>query len=161
MKPHILTFIIFFISITKAMGCSCTSEKEPLKKKVKKAFYKSDVVFTGNLVAITDLNTHPIGSSSADPVRYTFEVIKKIKGVTTRENIQIISARSSASCGYVFQIGKTYMVYASISDHYKTTTKNESDFITSSCRRNNHIARVSKKEKRILEKLSKKELYNN
>lgn len=143
------------------MGCSCISEKEPLKKKVKKAFYKSDIVFTGNVVAITDLNTHPTRMSSSDPIQYTFEVIQKIKGVTTRENIQIISARSSASCGYAFQIGKTYIVYASISDHYKTITQNESDYFTGSCRRNNHVARVSNREKKILKRLSKKELHNN
>lgn len=154
MKPYILAFFIFFIPITNAIGCSCIAEKESLRKKVQKEFLRSDVIFTGNVIAIKDFNTHPTRSSSRDPIQYTFEIIEQIKGVDTKREIQIISERSGSSCGYRFQIGKTYMVYAITSNYHTTTTGNQIDYSTSICSRNNHVARVSKKEKRILKKLS-------
>lgn len=160
MKPYSLTLFIFFLSITNAIACTCISEKESLKKKVKKEFLRSDIVFTGNVIAITDLNTHPTQFSSGDPIQYTFEIIEQIKGVDTKREIQIISARGGSSCGYRFQIGKTYMVYAIESNHYSSITTHSKDYSTSLCSRNNYVARVSKKEKRILKKLSQK-IKNN
>jgi len=155
MKLQTLIFIIiFFISITKAIGCTCIAEKKSLKRKVKNEFYSSDIIFTGNAIAIKDLNTHPTRSSSGDPIQYTFEIIKKLKGVDTKRKIQVISTRGGSSCGYTFQIGKTYMVYANTSNYYGTTTENENDYTTSICKRNNHVARVTKKEKRILDRMS-------
>lgn len=155
MKSYILTFFIVFLSLSKAIACTCISEKESLKKKVKKEFLRSDVIFTGNVTAITDLKKRSNRYSSGDPIQYTFEIIEQIKGVDTKRKIQIISARSGSSCGYRFQIGKTYMVYAMGSDYYSKDTGNKLDYSTSICSRNNHVARVSKKEKRILRKLSK------
>ena len=156
MRTLVLLLLIFLISTTNAIGCTCISKKETLKNKVTKEFVKSDIIFTGNVVAITDLNKHPTKSSSGDPIQYTFEIIEHLKGVDTKREIQVISARFGSSCGYEFQIGKTYMVYAIKSDHYSKSTGNEHDYSTSICSRNNYVARVTKKEKRILRKLSQK-----
>ena len=136
------------------MGCTCFAEKESLKKKVTKGFHQSDLIFTGNVIEVEPISRSERVQSSADPVIYTFEIIKKIKGVFEKRVIEIVSARGGSSCGYTFQIGKTYMVYANQSNYYSTTTKNENDYTTNICKRNNHVARVTKKEKRILDRMS-------
>ena len=90
---------------------------------------------------------------SANPVIYEFEITKTIKGKIKKEIVEIASAESGASCGYNFEIGKSYLVYARKSNQYSSKTKNESDFVTSLCDRNQKLKNVDKKEFQELEKL--------
>jgi hypothetical protein len=42
-----------------------------------------------------------------------FEIIEKFKGAVPRDTVTIYTAQKAASCGYKFQEGKIYIVYAS------------------------------------------------
>jgi hypothetical protein len=152
MKKPFLLILIFLFSITKTFGCSCIETNESLSKKVEKAFTKSDLIISGKVIDIKIVNKGEL-KSSADPIIYKFEIIKNIKGKIEKEVIEIVSKESTASCGYKFELGKSYLVYARKSNQFSYNTNNESDFVTSLCDRNQKLKNVNKKEFQKLKKL--------
>jgi hypothetical protein len=82
---------------------------------------RSGAVFAGKVVAIDAPSGLPtltrsfpfidFQSSSADPVSVTFDVSDVWKGPAYRRMV-LTTSRESASCGYPFQLGETYLVYA-------------------------------------------------
>lgn len=155
MKKTFLLILFFIFSINETFACSCIKMNESLSKKVEKAFTQADLIISGKVVEIKIVNKARM-KSSADPIIYRFEIIKTIKGKIEKEIIEITSETSGASCGYKFELGKSYLVYARKSTHFAKMTKNESDFVTSLCDRNQKLSKVHKKELRKLEKLSSK-----
>lgn len=151
-KTFLLIFILVF-STTKTFACSCIEINESLTKKVEKAFTNSDLIISGKVIEVILVNTEKI-KSSADPIIYKFEITKTIKGKLEKEVIEIASEESGASCGYKFELGKSYLVYARKSTHFASKTKNEFDFVTSLCDRNLMLNKVDKKELRKLKKLN-------
>ena len=96
-----------------ASACSCVPPDPPPV-----AFTNAHAVFVGGVTAINDptwlartLPFLPIVYSSADPVLANFQVGDSWKGVTTT-TVAIRTAVSGASCGYTFDVGKQYVVYA-------------------------------------------------
>jgi hypothetical protein len=57
--------------------------------------------------------------SSADPVRWTFDVDAVHKGDVTR-TVDVISALDSASCGIPFEVGRPYLVFGVLDDEAVT-----------------------------------------
>ena len=153
MKRTFFLILILIFSITEAFACSCTETNESLSKKVKKAFTQADLIISGKVVEIKIVNKARM-KSSADPIIYKFEITKTIKGNIEREIIEIVSETSGASCGYTFKLGKSYLVYARKSTHFAEMTKNEFDFVTNLCDRNQKLNKVRKKELRKLKKLN-------
>lgn len=153
MKKTFSLILILIFSITETFACSCIETNESLSKKVEKAFTQSDLIISGKVVEIIIVNKTRM-KSSADPVIYKFEITKTIKGKVEREVIDIASEISGASCGYKFELGKSYLVYARKSTHFSSKTKNEFDFVTSLCDRNQKLNKVDKKELRKLKKLN-------
>lgn len=144
-KKVLIVFILCF-SVSNAVACTCVSEKESLGKKVKKAFEASEVIFTGNVIA---KKIHPQSTeyeSGSDPVVYTFEIINPYKNTLENKTIEVVSVRSGATCGYTFEIGKTYLVYARTSDYYSENKKITTSYTTGLCDRNNLIGNVKKRE---------------
>ncbi len=96
----------------RAFACSCVvNPNESPEEAVKDALAKSTAVFAGKVV---DLKVPvPTGSviSTADPVTITFQVSEVWKGPAYRRLV-IHTARSEVSCGYEFQMGQEYLVYA-------------------------------------------------
>ena len=88
-----------------AQACSCVPPES-----VQKELEKSDAVFRG---VVTDMEKPAqfFGGSSGDLVEVTLEVEETWKGVETKEVI-VQTAISSASCGFEFEVGKEYLVYA-------------------------------------------------
>lgn len=84
-------------------ACSCAELLSPTR-----AFDRATAVFSGIVVSLEG-PTNII--SSADPVTATFQIDKVWKGPQQSE-ITITTAISSVSCGYEFQIGEWYLVYA-------------------------------------------------
>ncbi|MBG42355.1 MAG: hypothetical protein CL530_00115 [Aequorivita sp.] len=154
MKNSILIIILSLISITQALACSCVEENISLGRKVKAEFQSSDLVFTGKVIDIIDNETGET-TFSGYPLIYIFEVVQTFKGKSETKIIEVVSARESASCGYKFNLGETYLVYSINSDFYNSYTRNNSDFITSLCDRNKPFATTEKREIRKLERLSK------
>ncbi|WP_299313222.1 hypothetical protein [uncultured Aquimarina sp.] len=146
MRNLLLTIAIILIPITNICACSCSDTDQPLGKKVKEAFLSADLIFTGKVIDIKEINTILPYKSSSDPVVYTFEVIQKIKGKTKKTILKILSSNSGASCGYNFQLGESYLVYSSVSDHFAKQTGIKTSFVTSLCRRNQELQSVHKKE---------------
>lgn len=93
-------------SVTYA--CSCVVPAEPLE-----ALESSSAVFTGKVVD----KKEPKGTiiSSADPVKVTFEVDSSWKGIKGNK-VTLSTALSSASCGFEFVEGESYIVYAYAND---------------------------------------------
>ena len=88
-----------------AYACSCEYPSSP-----DDALKNSDAVFSGKVLSLQETNTGYM-KSSADPVVVTFEVDDVWKGPQTK-TITVSTAASSASCGYEFQEGEKYIVYA-------------------------------------------------
>ncbi|MCR2805542.1 hypothetical protein [Paenibacillus soyae] len=89
----------------KASACSCA-----MNPSVNEAKLNSDAVFKGTVTS-RDQPLKWFQRSSADPVTWTFQVDEVWKGKVAPE-IAVTSAESGASCGYEFQVGQPYVVYA-------------------------------------------------
>lgn len=153
MKNTVLLLLISVFSLTTSFACSCIDIEQSLSKKVEQAYSQSDLIISGKVINIEIVNKGTI-TSSADPLIYKFEVIKFIKGELKTEIIEIASERSGASCGYTFQLGKSYLVYARKSNHFSAKTHNEFDFVTGLCTRNQSLKDVKRKEFRKLKRLN-------
>ena len=109
-KTRIFLFLVIIISllaikIETAYACSCAIPGPPAEE-----LTRSIAVFTGKVIRIS--KPPNIGSlSSADPVKVTFQVYEVWKGAVS-ETTTIITSRSGASCGYAFEKGGEYIVYA-------------------------------------------------
>jgi len=153
MKKTFILILLLFFSINENFACSCIEINESLSKKVEKAFTEADLIISGKVIEIEIVNKARL-KSSADPIIYKFEITKTIKGIIEKEIIEIVSKTSGASCGYKFELGKSYLVYARKSNYFSSKTKNEFDFITGLCDRNQILKNVNKKELRKLNKLN-------
>lgn len=153
MKNTFLLLLIFLFSITKTFACSCGKTKGALSQKVEEAYTKSDLIISGKVIEIEIVNK-TIMKSTADPIIYKFEITKIIKGKIEKQVIEIVSEESEISCGYEFEFGKSYLVYARKSTCFSSQTNNEFDFVTSLCDRNQKLKNVDKEELRKLKKLN-------
>lgn len=97
----IVAILLLFFSYGTAFACSCIV---PDEKQKSEALKTSSVVFRGT-VASTD------STFDRDRTNFRFVVSTAWKGVQKGE-IVITSASDSAACGYNFQTGVTYTVYA-------------------------------------------------
>jgi hypothetical protein len=90
------------------LACSCMQPPAP-----QEAMAGSVAVFVGTVTGIQQ----PGGAiqSSADPALVTFEVSQVWKGPEFT-NLLVQTSQSSASCGYEFEFGRDYLVYASGSE---------------------------------------------
>ncbi len=89
--------------IPRARACSCIQPEPPAV-----AAEKSAAVFAGR---VTDIDPPAVMTSTLDENKITFDVSRTWKGVD-RSPVYIYSSGSSASCGYEFEVGKEYLVYA-------------------------------------------------
>ena len=102
-----LLFIISMLAIDtdSASACSCVYPGPPDEE-----LAQATAVFAGKVVGIIK----PIGFgsiSSADPIKVTFRVNTVWKGPVSLTTT-ITTSRSSASCGYPFEEGVEYIIYA-------------------------------------------------
>ncbi len=86
-----------------ASACSCVPPGTPLEE-----LGRSTAVFAGKAIRIDAGLLY----SSADPVMVTFQVAQVWKG-PEHARLTLHTERSGASCGYEFQGGQEYLVYAS------------------------------------------------
>lgn len=89
-----------------ASACSC------LRTSVTDAFALADVVFTGRVVSIQLGDPlEPGVKSTADPVLIALDVSGYWKGPVSRV-ITVTTPQSEMSCGFTFQRGRDYLIYA-------------------------------------------------
>nr|WP_309099617.1 hypothetical protein [Fredinandcohnia onubensis] len=103
----VLLFLIFIgLFPGQASACSCAYPES-----VKDELNRKTAVFSGKVIKMGDENKNSYIQSSADPIEVLFEVNESWKGVETSQ-LLVSAARSSASCGYEFELDKEYIVYA-------------------------------------------------
>ena len=89
-----------------AHACKCIAPPPPLA-----ALGSADAVFGGQVIRRGDPLAGQKGVSSLSPVDYTFRVEDVWKG-DIGDTVVVRTARASASCGYPFEMGRVYLVYA-------------------------------------------------
>lgn len=94
-----------------AYACSCAVQAgESEEERARQAVGDAEAVFAGEVTGVEKVSVGTVISSS-DPVQVTFDVSRVWKG-QTYETLTVETARSGASCGYDFDEGRQYLVYA-------------------------------------------------
>lgn len=114
MKQKVLFSVVILLALAVSFGgavepcfaCSCIMPGAPQEEMA-----RSSAVFQGKVI---EVRSAPAGGmvSSMDPVEVIFEVSQVWKG-PEYTRLSVKTALSSASCGFEFQAGQEYIVYAS------------------------------------------------
>ena len=121
MKNVFLCFVFlilgFFASVS-AIACTCQSdllfdedqENETTEEKVKEEFDTASTIFSGKVLSIKNNRTksNPAGDGRN---LITFEVENTWKNKPAKR-VTLSTGRGGADCGYKFEVGKKYLVYA-------------------------------------------------
>lgn len=117
--------------VVTAYGCSCVDMGEPVNDKIVNAYNYASVIFTGKVVAleyqkgISNARQEEFLRSRGRPLDFETQVVKfEVQGWWKTELPPIFylatdttknsdGTASSSSCDYGFEIGRSYMVYAS------------------------------------------------
>lgn len=91
--------LLGILPVSLAIACSC------LPRTPQQTFESSQAVFAGQVVQVNQ-------PGNREEVRVSFKVSRVWKGNLTPQ-LQVGTSSSSASCGYNFQKGEEYLVYAS------------------------------------------------
>lgn len=104
----LLRFLVGLLALTglgqRAFACTCAPPESPTDE-----LERSTAVFAGKVAALEARSG--LVTSSADPVRVTFRGYTVWKG-PQHDMLTLTTARSSISCGYEFEAGREYLVYA-------------------------------------------------
>ncbi|MFB2919074.1 MULTISPECIES: hypothetical protein [Aerosakkonema] len=114
--------LLVLLNSNPADACSCLSANP------RRSYQQARAVFAGKVTDIVvrqrAVDRQPNNDNEADrlftEVKVTFEVTKVWKGRISRQAV-VMTSRSSASCGYNFEKGKEYLVYAANEDAELTT----------------------------------------
>lgn len=87
---------------------------------------------------------------------YTVEVEKKLKGINLKNTIIIRTGLGDADCGYRFEEGESYLIFASthfwyLGDKHSNSNNENNVYITSLCNFNENI-KTAKETVKIIEK---------
>jgi hypothetical protein len=120
-----LTLLIVFSCLSalipsRSYACSCETQTDPVK-----AVEASKVVFAGKVLAIKN-KVLDIEGILDQEVAVLFDVAQSWKGQSQTQVI-VLTRLGSPSCGYSFEVGQSYLVFASEYDH------NDREIGTSSC----------------------------
>lgn len=130
---------LIILSSNEVFACSCLRVPDaPLSKLVKQAKDKSDAVFTGKVLEVKE--------NTEDGRSVKLEIINSWKGNPSKE-ITLLTGNDDGDCGYRFEVGKTYLVYADKGTMYSSVERLE----TTICSRTKSLA-DAKKEIKVLGK---------
>lgn len=136
--PLLLVWLILGAENTLACSCIAPDPDKSLTQQVRDAVKDSDIVFSARVLSITEL---PEEGHNKIKLRLT----KTWKGRLTR-TVTVTTGLGSGDCGYRFEKGKTYLIYA-----YRSEKKR---FSTNSCSRTAAVG--SNKDLDVLKRLMKK-----
>ena len=152
-KNILLALILTFVGAINSFACSCDG-KGTVSGNVKYA----DVVFSGQVISKTlTTNYDSLGIVvTGDTSKMYFswrefpttivriKVDKMFKGQLVSDTLTILTPPNGASCGFSFQVGQKYIVYATIFDEMPITDKlkrrsfDNKTFWTHQCTRTQH-----------------------
>ncbi len=119
MKSNIKTstFLILFLMSFYSFACTCIG-----KLTLKESFKQSDVIFWGKVKSKKLISIkNPEVSFTVNYYKVSFEVKEIFKGKVKEDIITILTGIGGGDCGYHFQIGKDYVVYARHEKVYNQT----------------------------------------
>ncbi len=97
----LLAVLLGLAQAQQAKACSC------IRQTPEEGFATADAVFSGTIAEVK-----PNPDSERGGFLVTIEVLEAWKGVT-EPIVKVSTAANSAICGYAFQVGRSYLVYAS------------------------------------------------
>ena len=106
----ILSAFLFFCVTNVAHACSCYPSESPCY-----AFQRSQAVFVGLVNSVTRDNiVQMLGERklSYGHLVVQFTVEEPLKGVATK-TVEVVTGLGGGDCGYTFEVGERYLVYAS------------------------------------------------
>jgi hypothetical protein len=115
----VLILAAALLCATPAFACSCLQPGSP-----KAELENADAVFLGTVSAV-----EPLAGGPFPRLEVTLRLLAVWKGVPEGEEVTLGTAADGAACGYGFEMGKTYVVYAYGGDEGEELT-------TSLCTRN-------------------------
>jgi len=141
MNKIIFTILFFtFFNILNAsniLACSCVPlGSESIEEQVKLAYTNSTAVFVGEVVEV-------IRKPNAYSVEVKFEIVKSWKN-EFKDAVSITTGLGGGDCGYEFEVGKKYLVYA---DGEKNKLRTNICTRTSASESNKDIAFLNKVKK--------------
>src|SRR5688500_11946069 len=103
-----LAGVVVLVMLARVDGFACTcgvpNPNQSLKRQVRAALSESRAVFSGRVLEVAD-----------DPqtlsVMVRLRVERSWKGVT-RGEVRLVTGRGGGDCGYRFEVGESYLVYA-------------------------------------------------
>jgi hypothetical protein len=133
----LLILIFFLFTGLKSYSCDCSGFPT-----VAKNWESANEVFIGEIIKVDSLL---YGNNGANIYSFTVNIQKSYKSEIFQEReLRTIISQNSASCDFMFQLGKIYLIYA----------KEESQTLACSiCSRTNILENVEKEEIQNLEKL--------
>lgn len=109
MKKYIFAAVAFaafmFVAPSSAMACSCMVTDDPPAKQVQNAYGEATAVLAGEVISVTD------SADDSYSRKVTIKVAKSWKGGSAKE-ITITTGKDSAMCGFNFEVGTSYLIYA-------------------------------------------------
>lgn len=93
-------FLFLLFGARETFACSCA----PREATANDDFQKAAAVFTGRVLDVQR-------KESSNTVTVKLAVQKYWKGKISKE-VKIMTAKDSAACGFNFEVGKDYLVYA-------------------------------------------------
>jgi hypothetical protein len=159
MRGIILLVFTFLFSVN-TISASCGCEELSLKK----AYQKSDLIFTGILIK-KEIKTKEVKVSKIAQkqlytiVKHTFKIEKLIKGKTYSQTVEIKTKYNNIN----FIKGKKYLVYAYFSKYLLTNNfylngeKVEAFLATDNCTQSRELRFVAKKELKKIMRFSRRD----
>ena len=135
-SPMVGAIISFLLLATGGAGppgmCTCVTENKPLDEKISEQVEEADLIFEGVV-----LETHAYPSSKGRRLAkeedsrvqfgfgkrlYAFFFVSKTWKGPYKRDLVVSTLRSESMCGYPFEEGERYLVYASIEEWGPTTS---------------------------------------
>ena len=136
-KAQLQILLILFLSLFSAIdasACKCQGQAT-----VSGSVKSADIVFSGKVISRTltsnydSLGVKIMGDTTDSWFKWSkfpslaikVKVDKIYKGKSSSETIIILTPARSASCGYGFELGEKYIIYATITDELLPSRKLE------------------------------------
>ncbi len=112
----ILPILLFLLSVENALACSCVAPdpNKTLEQQVTEAYTDSSAVFSAKVLSVVKF-------SKEGKLKVKVRLVKSWKGKLTK-TLTVMTGLDSAMCGYYFEKGKTYLIYAYRDEDKKLNT---------------------------------------
>lgn len=97
---NVIVLLFILSNLGKLHACDCTGQS------VEQGFNNSSIIFEGEIVSGKTV------FRSSSIIVYEIKVLSCFKGNLEHKVMKIYADEQGAACGYIFEIGKQYMIYA-------------------------------------------------